>query len=386
MVTETEILEKIEEKKKLSPINKVIVIDKKDELIIKALTLDLRKVYVEITNKCNLNCKMCVRKSWSDSLSEMSFKTYSKLIEQLQEVSSIKEFVFGGLGEPTFHPKFSEMVKLIKQKLPGVKLILTTNGTKLDELKDIITNNFDYIIVSIDAVDSGTLSGIRGGAAAGVIENIRRFVQYKRKLGKVLPVIWAEFVAMKGNIDELPKLLRRAKDLDIKKILVTNMLPYTKEMSKESLFPYSDPEEIYKRAPLGSHLKYFVEIDLPDTRLRTERRCEFIRNNSCVIGVTGDTYPCYNFAHEYYCYINGFKKKIYPYSFGNINDKPLKEIWMSEEYTRFRMKVLNFEFPSCVDCSTRDGCDFAKTNMLDCIGNTPSCAECLWSRDIIRCV
>ncbi|MGQ9585737.1 MAG: hypothetical protein ACUVXG_10090 [Anaerolineae bacterium] len=39
-------------------------------------------------------------------------------------------------------------------------------------------------------------------------------------------------------------------------------------------------------------------------------------------------------------------------------------------------------FPSCVDCGA--ACDYAEQNE-DCWGNVPSCADCLWAQDVVRC-
>lgn len=379
------LVKKVEDKRALSPSGKIIIIDKVDQLLIVPLKPDINKVYIELTNKCNLNCQMCIRRSWLEQLEEMTYEDYTLILEQLTELPELKTVVFGGLGEPTAHPRFKDIVNATRAKLPNVELVLTTNGTLIDKFQDLIIDNFYIMIVSIDAVNDEAFEGIRGPQATKVINNLKSFADYRNKIRKFTPWIWAEFVAMKRNLEELPKLLALAKDIQVKRILISNMLPYTPEMVKESLFPYSDPEELYKWVPPGTDLKNYIQISMADTKLRTERSCAFIKNKACVIGVKGEVFPCYNFSHTYRCYINDREKTIYRYSFGNIHSEKLKDIWMKEEYVRFRIKVADFDFPSCVDCPTRNGCSFANSNEIDCAGNTPSCAECLWSRDIVRC-
>ena len=44
--------------------------------------------------------------------------------------------------------------------------------------------------------------------------------------------------------------------------------------------------------------------------------------------------------------------------------------------------VRDFRFPSCVDCG--EACAYAEHNQ-DCWGNAPSCADCLWAQDLVRC-
>jgi MoaA/NifB/PqqE/SkfB family radical SAM enzyme len=69
---------------------------------------------------------------------------------------------------------------------------------------------------------------------------------------------------------------------------------------------------------------------------------------------------------------------------GNITHTPLLEIWTSEDYCRFRGEVRDFHFPSCPNCDLRDNCDLREKNEA-CWGWNPSCADCLWAQDIIRC-
>jgi len=57
---------------------------------------------------------------------------------------------------------------------------------------------------------------------------------------------------------------------------------------------------------------------------------------------------------------------------------------MSEEYTRYRSAVRAFHFPSCPDCDLRETCDLRLENNA-CWGPNPSCADCLWAQDIVRC-
>jgi MoaA/NifB/PqqE/SkfB family radical SAM enzyme len=86
--------------------------------------------------------------------------------------------------------------------------------------------------------------------------------------------------------------------------------------------------------------------------------------------------------HSYSYYIFGRRKDVKRYALGNVNEKSLLDIWTSEEYVIFRAKVNDFRFPSCVDCGI--ACSFAEEN-IDCWGNDPSCADCLWAQDILLC-
>ena len=116
-----------------------------------------------------------------------------------------------------------------------------------------------------------------------------------------------------------------------------------------------------------------------------ERRCRFVQDHAIVVGWDGGISPCYALSHNYSYYaIDGIKKQVERYILGNVNDQSLAEIWMSEDYVRFRSDVKVYHFPSCPDCDLRETCDL-RANNEGCWGWNPSCADCLWSQGIVRC-
>jgi bifunctional DNA-binding transcriptional regulator/antitoxin component of YhaV-PrlF toxin-antitoxin module len=44
----------------------------------------LKKVYIEPTNRCNLDCRTCMRHAWDEALGQMSRETFSCIIEGLR--------------------------------------------------------------------------------------------------------------------------------------------------------------------------------------------------------------------------------------------------------------------------------------------------------------
>lgn len=60
-------------------------------------------------------------------------------------------------------------------------------------------------------------------------------------------------------------------------------------------------------------------------------------------------------------------------------------IWNSLEYSNFRGRITNNLYPSCIDCDLVDGCDYAKNEKVDCYALSPSCGDCLWSRQFATC-
>ena len=119
-------------------------------------------------------------------------------------------------------------------------------------------------------------------------------------------------------------------------------------------------------------------LELPRMHWGAERRCRFVQDRSIVVGWDGAVAPCYALSHDYtYHAIDGRQKQVTQYALGNVNQQSLAEVWMSEDYVRFRSEVRAFSFPSCPDCDLRDTCDLRERNE-GCWGWNPSCADCLW--------
>ena len=46
----------------------------------------LRKLYIEPTTKCNLNCKMCFRHTWFDEpICDMDFADFERVLERMRK-------------------------------------------------------------------------------------------------------------------------------------------------------------------------------------------------------------------------------------------------------------------------------------------------------------
>ncbi|MBO7150808.1 MAG: radical SAM protein, partial [Clostridia bacterium] len=85
------------------------------------------KVYLEITNICNMNCSFCHgHKREKRQMSEAEF-TY--ILKQLQGQTSY--IYYHLMGEPLTHPSLSAFIKLAGEG--GFKSIITTNGTLLSK-------------------------------------------------------------------------------------------------------------------------------------------------------------------------------------------------------------------------------------------------------------
>ncbi len=349
--------------------------------------LDLKQLYVEITSRCNMNCTTCIRRSWPrHEEGDMSQETFQRILHQVRAFPRLSHIYFGGYGEPLTHASFVEMVK--KAKKLGVKVKITTNAMLLGEeiIQALITNRVNEIIVSCDSLEMSDFASIREGGSLEVVEdNLMNLARLKRKARSSFPRLGLEFVLMEQNKDQLDLIPDFARQVEAGSVLVTNLLPHTPEMTGEIL--YDRPWKPFLPRYWVSPERDFAQscsMNFPRMAWGAHRSCGFIKKKAACVSWRGDVSPCYPLLHPYTCYVFGRKKEITPYSLGNIKDKELKEIWNSGEYLRFRHRVYTFQFPSCEDCDLKDYCEYPAQNE-DCWGANPSCADCLWAQDIIRC-
>ena len=93
------------------------------------------RVYIEITNVCNMNCSFCHGHSRDKRF--MSEDEFNLILDRL---SGQTEYIYYHLmGEPLLHPLVPVFLKTAKNK--GYKSMITTNGTLLNKCGDEIINS-----------------------------------------------------------------------------------------------------------------------------------------------------------------------------------------------------------------------------------------------------
>lgn len=93
--------------------------------------MNIKTVYVEITNQCNLNCATCYNRSGLNRKKiELSFEQIENIIKLFLPYG-LERFLFSG-GEPTLHSMFEQILDLI-DKYPQITFGIVTNGTNHNE-------------------------------------------------------------------------------------------------------------------------------------------------------------------------------------------------------------------------------------------------------------
>jgi MoaA/NifB/PqqE/SkfB family radical SAM enzyme len=366
----------------------------------------LTKIYIEPTVACNLDCITCFRNAWEQPIGRMTEETFERIFAGLKELDPIPNVYFGGIGEPLFHQKTVEWIRRIKQEL-GVKVELITNGTILTEKKsrELIDAGLDVLWVSLDGATPDSFADVRMGAELmAIIDNLKRLFKMRKGGHFPKPEIGVAFVAMKRNINDLPKIIKLGHTFGAKYYSVSNVQPPTEDMQNDRLYLRTMRNIAYLPSPMLPKLslpKMDFNEDTQAALMETFNSgcnisfagnnwggandvCNFVESGTMSIAWTGDVSPCWPLMHTHMSYLHGKPRLSKKHIIANVREKTLEEIWLDPEYLAYRERLHNFVFAPCTFCG---GCDLSETNEEDCLGNTnfPVCGGCLWAQGIIQC-
>ena len=108
------------------------------------------KVYIEITNICNMNCSFC--HGHKRAPKQMGIDEFSYVLRQIK---GLTEYIYYHLmGEPLTHPLLPEFIKLASER--GYKSIITTNGTLLETRgNELVSSKVHKVNISLHSFENG---------------------------------------------------------------------------------------------------------------------------------------------------------------------------------------------------------------------------------------
>ena len=363
-------------------------------------TMHLAKVYIEVTSRCNLNCRTCIRNTWNELQGDMSAETFERVLDGLKGLPVPVDVFFGGFGEPLAHPEILEMVKQAKQVARSVELI--TNGILLDErrARALIDLGLDTLWVSIDGASPECYADVRReDHLPQVLANLERLRDLKIQTRCPRPTLGISFVAMRRNLAELPEVLKLEHRVGARKFLVSNVYPHTPELLQEILYRRSIGESLWNRATIRMarmdpdqtaagilqnvlHGLYTPRLEGPEV-LWPSNTCPFVSRGSTCVRWDGHVSPCLPLLHGHTSYLENRVRRNGAYAIGSIRDRDLLDLWESPEYVVLRKRLEEFDFSPCTACNS---CELADENREDCFGNSaPTCGGCLWAQGFILC-
>lgn len=317
----------------------------------------IEHVYFEASNRCNLHCRMCYQQNTfrvkKDDLS------YGQLMPFLESISAIPKMTISG-GEFTLRQDCCDLISTLNQKH---ELVLCTNGTLMTtQLIEVIAQakNVHTVCISLDGPQL-IHDKIRGLPGA-----YQKTIQAISVLNQVLPVT-VNCVVLEDNIQYLGELLSIAKGLGVQKVrfemerpsygpqfphqerIETNVLKQQlqlflrKRSYSEAMFHECITDCLQKARQMSLHIEFapfFLHHDLSNTFSYTHRQVQTLlcqRLSTATVDSSGNVLFCPHLR----------------VTFGNIITENLEQIWKSDKFKKFRLKLVEQNlFPICENCTS----------------------------------
>ena len=299
---------------------------------------------IDITTKCPLACRMCIRRGLPDwSEEEMSLADFQKLVPSFDDVETV---VLQGWGEPLLHPDLVPMVRAAKGVRHPPSVGFVTSGTGMNEqlASGLIDAGLDFIGFSFAGSTAGTHTSIRAGSdyeeLVSAVRTLQRLGERKRS-GR--PRVHMVFLLLRDNLRDLPGLPRLARDLGIGEIVLTNLIHVTTGWQDEQkVFSCSGPAAAVEAvsAAEAAARDLGVRMRVPALTPRATTVCEEDPLHNLYIAPAGEVSPCV-YLHppaggrftRIFC---GALQETERVSFGNALNEPFSRIWEGDAYRGFR--------------------------------------------------
>ena len=296
---------------------------------------------IEITNACNLKCKMCAHSThrWQSAMPPrmMSMAEFKAIIDQLPYITYA---LLNDVGEPLLNPELIAMIDYANGK--GIKTGFFTNATLMtpDMSRRLITaEGLININASMDGGRPETFESIRIGASfTKICSHLQTFGELKKQMDKATPHLSVWMVATQETIEEIYELIRVLEDIGVTHLNVKNIME--NEETEGTRLPSEDLRllESYKETAARRNVVLSYDkmpagnCNRPDTRTCVDPW------RMVYVNVEGWINPC--------CYSFGDKDTY----FGNILQDGLKNIWNLEAYRQFRRQLREKMPPVCIKC------------------------------------
>lgn len=217
-----------------------------------------RKIYIEITNICNMNCSFCPETTRAKAF--MSAEQFEYIAKQIEPYT---DYVYLHVkGEPLLHPNLDEILKICeKYKL---KVNISTNGTLLEKTCELL-KNIRQINISLHSFENSEEQKLER-----YLTNVLNTADYLSKEGVIVRYkLWNDNTI--NNNEKIIKMLERKYNTNIQ------CASYNKDIKlKEGVF-------LSVKQP-------FIWPDMQSTD-KQETTCYGLRSQIAIL-VDGTVVPC----------------------------------------------------------------------------------------------
>src|SRR6266545_1677141 len=227
--------------------------------------------HVEIypSDRCNIDCFFCSTASLRGN-DELPLARIEELVREMQQAGT-RSIRFAGGGEPLFHRKTKDLLRLIGGSGIPIENI-TTNAVLLgEEVTDILlSGRCDEIIVSLNTADAESYARMMQTPARNfdrVLTNVQHLIAERKRRKSRIPEIVLQFLVWKENYRSIPKMYELARELDVDWILFNGLafLRPEQEMTAEET---AEMMRLYEQVVRIDEFRRIAQIDSFEQDLR----------------------------------------------------------------------------------------------------------------------
>lgn len=284
---------------------------------------------IEPTTSCNLSCPECPSglRIFHRPTGQLNPERFAEWLPQFQKQAIWINFYFQ--GEPFLNKNIFTLI----QQATDARLYtcVSTNGHFLNDANvgSILQCGLKLLIISIDGVTQSTYESYRiKGKLNTVLNGTKRLLKEREKMkGSKLKIVF-QFLVTSANENEIETAKSLSKEIGVDEIRFKTTQVYDYQ-NGNSLIPKNERYSRYVRLNDGS---YRVKNSL-------DKHCWRMWSGT-VITWNGQVVPC--------CF-----DKDAEHSMGNVNEKPLFEIWNNHAYRKFRsaLSKSRSSHAICTNCS-----------------------------------
>jgi radical SAM protein with 4Fe4S-binding SPASM domain len=337
--------------------------------------LESRPLFVTLNTgqRCNLQCSFCLNRNIPDgTFVDMNLEQFKQLSAPLEKASRVQLY---GWGEPFLNANYETIFDFVVAHYPGIRIQISTNGTLLTDkwIAKLVRYEKCLINISLNAASASTYAQItKVDLFEQAIKNVGKLVLAKHHNQTDDFVISASFVAIKQNINELPRFVELCAGIGIEHIKLLDLNVFLKRQNNLFLGngnakAHESISEAYKIARaqnicidtlIYNPITYLDREQAPHTYadLPADLHPIWLQGKGAhFIPERGECYePWYTFIvmHDGYVYTCCRGREI----MGNLQEQSFEEIWNSEKYRAYRRSINTFRPPqACRDCPVRMG-------------------------------
>jgi MoaA/NifB/PqqE/SkfB family radical SAM enzyme len=298
---------------------------------------------IELTTRCPLRCKMCIRTESKDwQYQDMALEDFKKILPYLKDVENV---ILEGWGESLLYQDLAECIRLIKKEGPQVGFVTCGKGLTENRASELVQAGLDFVGFSIAGTTPETHDAIRVNSHLPEIFNAIHLFNGERLRQQLdRPKMHLVFLMLKDNIFEVPAVPSFAVEMGIRDVILTNICHCINVwQEKHRLFVWekgeNEYEEIVRQAEANAK-KLNIRLKRPSLFGIDVPVCEENPLRNLYISVKGEVSPCVYLnpplSSPFKRIFCGKEYWVGRVSFGNLFEEPFPAIWHGENYEKFK--------------------------------------------------